>query len=262
MLQPLQSPLAPAAGPPASPGAPAASPANEPTRSRTAFAAALAAATTREAGAGQRPSAGPPTATAQPPRASRPTFPDGETWEPVTGARDQAKILTGPRKGLFLDLSRGARRGQAFSIVERNGQSFRAYGSGAEREEVKVDSAASSRASDGRRAGEGRRPPPGESWTPVEGQRNYARILSGPRKGLFVNLSGNLRDGMAFRVVERDGRRFHVYGGGADRQEVEVGRPRRPGGGERTAGARETGGVAAPAGAASGGVSAPAEQRG
>jgi hypothetical protein len=58
--------------------------------------------------------------------------------------------------------------------------------------------------------------PKGEKSAPVEGHR-YAEITHGPRNGMFVNTSGNKRDGQAFVRVERDGKEFHIYGSGKDR---------------------------------------------
>ena len=39
---------------------------------------------------------------------------------------------------------------------------------------------------------------------------------------MFVNQSGNARNGDAFKLVERDGKEFHVYGEGKDRKVFEV----------------------------------------
>ena len=61
-----------------------------------------------------------------------------------------------------------------------------------------------------------------ETWAPVEGVSNYADILSGPRNGWFVNTSGGVRDGMAFHIVHRGEKTFHVYGTGKHKQEIEV----------------------------------------
>jgi hypothetical protein len=58
--------------------------------------------------------------------------------------------------------------------------------------------------------------PKGEKTTPVEGHA-YADITAGPRNGMFINTSGNKRDGQAFVLVKRDGKEFHVYGSGNDR---------------------------------------------
>ena len=58
--------------------------------------------------------------------------------------------------------------------------------------------------------------PKGEKTTPVDGHA-YADITAGPRNGMFINTSGNKRDGQAFVLVKRDGKEFHIYGSGNDR---------------------------------------------
>ena len=58
--------------------------------------------------------------------------------------------------------------------------------------------------------------PKGEKTKPVEGHA-YADITSGPRNGMYVNTSGNKRDGQAFVLVKRDGKEYHIYGSGKDR---------------------------------------------
>ena len=58
--------------------------------------------------------------------------------------------------------------------------------------------------------------PKGEKSTPVEGHA-YADITAGPRNGMYINTSGNKRDGMAFVLVKRDGKEYHIYGSGKDR---------------------------------------------
>jgi hypothetical protein len=58
--------------------------------------------------------------------------------------------------------------------------------------------------------------PKGEKTAPVEGHR-YADVTAGPRNGMFINTSGNKRDGQAFVLVKRDGKEFHIYGSGKDR---------------------------------------------
>jgi hypothetical protein len=58
--------------------------------------------------------------------------------------------------------------------------------------------------------------PKGEKTTPVEGHA-YADVTAGPRNGMFINTSGNKRDGQAFVLVKRDGKEFHIYGSGKDR---------------------------------------------
>jgi hypothetical protein len=50
-----------------------------------------------------------------------------------------------------------------------------------------------------------------ETLDKVTGHK-YAKITNGVRKGEFVNQSGNARDGQAFKLAERDGYEFHVYG--------------------------------------------------
>ena len=58
--------------------------------------------------------------------------------------------------------------------------------------------------------------PKGEKSAPVAGH-HYADITDGPRNGMFLNTSGNKRDGQAFTLVKRDGKEFHIYGSGKDR---------------------------------------------
>ncbi len=59
----------------------------------------------------------------------------------------------------------------------------------------------------------------GEKTRPVEGKL-YEEITSGPRKGMFINRSGNAREGEAFVLVEKPGRDVHIYGTGKDRKTV------------------------------------------
>jgi len=58
--------------------------------------------------------------------------------------------------------------------------------------------------------------PKGEKSEAVKGHA-YADITTGPRNGMFLNTSGNKRDGQAFVLVKRDGKEFHIYGSGKDR---------------------------------------------
>jgi hypothetical protein len=71
--------------------------------------------------------------------------------------------------------------------------------------------------------------PKGERTQKVPGH-NYVEIISGPRNGMFINNSGNARDGDAFVIVKREGREFHIYGTGEDRAVFEVGRERKTAG--------------------------------
>ena len=61
-----------------------------------------------------------------------------------------------------------------------------------------------------------RKAPNGEKSKAVEGHA-YADITAGPRNGMYLNTSGNKRDGQAFVLVKRDGKEFHIYGSGKDR---------------------------------------------
>jgi hypothetical protein len=58
--------------------------------------------------------------------------------------------------------------------------------------------------------------PKGETAKQVTGHA-YADVLTGPRNGMYINTSGNKRDGQAFVLVKRDGKEFHIYGSGKDR---------------------------------------------
>jgi hypothetical protein len=58
--------------------------------------------------------------------------------------------------------------------------------------------------------------PSGETTQAVEGHK-YADILSGPRKGMFLNTGSNKRAGQAFVLVRKNGREYHIYGTGKDR---------------------------------------------
>ena len=60
-----------------------------------------------------------------------------------------------------------------------------------------------------------------ETTKPVEGE-NYAEILTGSRAGMYVNTSGNARDGEAFILVKGEGGKpdQHIYGTGKDRKVV------------------------------------------
>ena len=149
--------------------------------------------------------------------------PEGEKWRPVKGRDDYAEIISGDRKGQYVNLNRGARRGDAFTIEEREGKTVHVYkkADGSELaitvEGSKEARAAGSRVSD-------REPPKGETWGPVKDKLAYADILSGPRNGYYVNLQqGSVREGEVFHIVKRAGKEFHVYGEGDDKVWVEVG---------------------------------------
>jgi hypothetical protein len=65
------------------------------------------------------------------------------------------------------------------------------------------------------------KPPKGETWGPVDGHTDYADILSGPRNGFFVSLTGP-RKGQAFVIVHQHGKTFHVYGEGKNKVSIAV----------------------------------------
>jgi hypothetical protein len=58
--------------------------------------------------------------------------------------------------------------------------------------------------------------PSGETTEAVEGHK-YSDILSGPRKGMFLNTGSNKRAGQAFVMVRKNGREYHIYGTGKNR---------------------------------------------
>ena len=150
---------------------------------------------------------------AKPPAVS--AIPDGETWRSVAGHRSYAKIISGPRKGSYINLTLGRRHGETFQIEHRGGKTVHVYASGAVvGARTDMPHVSSSRSDD--------QPPKGEVWAPVPGTTAWADILGGPRDGLYVNTSGNSRDGMAFQIVHRGGKTYHMYGSGRHRLMVEV----------------------------------------
>jgi hypothetical protein len=154
------------------------------------------------------------------PANQRIAVPEGETWEATAPGAHYAKIVDGPRKGQYINLTHGARRGETFTIEQRAGKTVHVYTLSGKVVDVK----ASADAADVTNAARHSKHPPsdhpraGERWAPVAGAFNYADILGGPRNGLFVNTSGGVRDGMAFQLVKKGGNWFHVYGTGKDRQ--------------------------------------------
>ena len=183
--------------------------------------------------------------------------PEGEEWRPVRGNDRYGHIVRGPRKGLYINLSHGARRGEVFKVEYRDGKRVHVYGTG---DSQKVVAAAKD---SGREPGNGRkgdataaRRPPNETWAPVPGHGGIVDILSGPRNGYYLNVSGNERDGQVFQMVFRHGQEYHVYGKGKDRQVILVRRhnnPLAPHGGGRDFSAagrttQETGGTRAAGG--------------
>jgi hypothetical protein len=144
-----------------------------------------------------------------------------ETTKAVPG-QNYAEILTGPRAGLYLNTSGGARDGEAFVLVKHDGREDHIYGTGDDRKVISVggDKSGDSSADTGTDT-----PPPAtpdkapstEKTTPVEG-RAYADITAGPRKDLYLNTSGNARDGKTFVLVKKDDHEYHIYGTGKNRE--------------------------------------------
>jgi hypothetical protein len=158
------------------------------------------------------------------PASERVEAPEGETWANTKPGAHYARIVTGPRTGQYINLTHGERRGETFTIENRDGKTVHVYGGGATEVVVKpaVDRADVSDAAKRVKHDSADQPPKGEKWAPVEGHSTYADILEGPRNGLFVNISGGIRDGMAFQIVKKGDKVFHVYGTGKDKQMIEV----------------------------------------
>jgi hypothetical protein len=64
----------------------------------------------------------------------------------------------------------------------------------------------------------------GETLTPVAGHA-YSAISGGSRDGMCINTSHNSRRGMAFVLVVKNGREYHIYGTGKDRLVVALRKP-------------------------------------
>ena len=80
-----------------------------------------------------------------------------------------------------------------------------------------------------------------ETYKTLEGHK-YVEITSGKREGMFVNTSGNVRNGEAFVVVRKNGKEYHIYGTGKDRLVVGFHMPK--------GSSDDTGGTTAPTGGA------------
>jgi hypothetical protein len=144
-----------------------------------------------------------------------------ETTKAVPG-QNYAEILTGPRAGLYLNTSGGARDGEAFVLVEHDGREDHIYGTGDDRKVISVGKDKSEKDSDSTPTKTSTstttdKAPSSEKTKPVEGHR-YADITSGPRKDLYLNTSGNARDGKTFVLVKKDDREYHIYGTGKSRE--------------------------------------------
>jgi hypothetical protein len=149
--------------------------------------------------------------------------PEGEVWRPVKSGNHYAKITEGPRAGMYINLSRGERRGEVFSLEVRDGVRVHVY-TGKDGKEKVIDAVKDSGRVDRaeRQASHAARRPRNEEWSAVPGVSNYADIVSGRRNGWYVNTSGGERDGMLFHIVRKGDQVFHVYGKGKHKQVVEV----------------------------------------
>ena len=129
-----------------------------------------------------------------------------ETTKPVPG-QNYAEILTGDRAGMYVNTGSGPRAGEAFVLVKRDdGTEQHIYGTGKDRKVVTVKSGASESTASS------------EERTEAVPGRAYADILDGPRKDLFLNTSGNARNGQTFVLVLKGEKEYHIYGTGKERQ--------------------------------------------
>jgi hypothetical protein len=81
----------------------------------------------------------------------------------------------------------------------------------------------------------------GEEAQSVDGHA-YVEVTSGDREGMFINTSGNVRNGQAFVLVRKNGKEYHIYGTGKDRLVVGFHMPSAQTG-DTTPGAPSTGGT-------------------
>ena len=143
-----------------------------------------------------------------------------ETTKAVPGS-NYAEILTGPRAGLYMNTGGGARDGEAFVLVKHDGREDHIYGTGDDRKIVTVGQGKSespgSTGTGTKTSTSTDKTPASEKTKPVDGHA-YADITAGPRKDLYVNTSGNARDGKTFVLVKKDDREFHIYGTGKNRE--------------------------------------------
>jgi hypothetical protein len=130
---------------------------------------------------------------------------------------------------MYLNTSGNARDGEAFILVKHNGREDHIYGTGENRKVISSggESKSSKSTDDTKSSGKSvstDKAPADERTKPMDG-RAYADILNGPRSGMYLNTSGNVRDGQAFVLVNRSGREYHIYGTGKDRTIVSLKAP-------------------------------------
>ncbi len=155
-----------------------------------------------------------------------------ETTKAVPG-QNYSEILTGSRAGMYLNTGGGARDGEAFVLVKHDGREDHIYGTGSNRKIVTVGSGSGSKSegtdSTSAKDSESKtststgsdKTSAAERTKQVSG-RGYADILNGSRSGMYLNTSGNRRDGDAFVLVKRDDREYHIYGTGKHREIFSV----------------------------------------
>ncbi|HEY6891897.1 MAG TPA: hypothetical protein VI300_29115 [Solirubrobacter sp.] len=109
-------------------------------------------------------------------------------------------------------------------LVKHDGREDHIYGTGDDRKVISVgsggsdDSSADTSTDTSSTTGStSEKAPSSEKTKPVEG-RAYADITAGPRKDLYLNTSGNARDGKTFVLVKKEDREYHIYGTGKNRQ--------------------------------------------
>jgi hypothetical protein len=128
--------------------------------------------------------------------------PKGEITKKVDG-HDYVEVVAGPRNGMFINKSGNDRDGQAFVRKRGTEYDLHIYGTGADREIVKVPHKGVAQ----------------ERTAPVEGHP-YTEITSGPRNGMYLNATSNERSGEAFVLVKRADHDLHIYGSGKDRRVI------------------------------------------
>jgi hypothetical protein len=62
--------------------------------------------------------------------------------------------------------------------------------------------------------------PKGETTRAVKDHPAYVEVMSGPRNGMFINMTNNERRGEAFVLVRKHDRDLHIYGTGKDRRVI------------------------------------------
>jgi hypothetical protein len=146
-----------------------------------------------------------------------------ETTKAVPG-QPYSEILTGSRAGMYLNTGGGARDGEAFVLVKHDGREDHIYGTGDDKKVITVGGGSSK--SDGSSSADtsttsdtatADKAPAAEKTKAVDGHA-YSDITAGPRKDLYLNTSGNSRDGKTFVLVKKDDREYHIYGTGKNRE--------------------------------------------